>query len=423
MRWRAFCDEVLDAVHGLGITTVLTLGALLSDSPHTRPTPVTDASDSESAARFGLESGYQGPRASWHLGGCWYGWAPAMSSGQPCRIRLQPPSRKAKVALLCTPRRGLDLAVDLRLPTRPRNAEARRRDGGEDEEVTVTVTSKNASDEGELRRPASIARGSSDGVRQRDDGAGRGPVTNRPGGLGSQRQRPGPPAHQHQGAEDDRSRWRRPPATTTLKGCNAQRGLGVATDTGLHRDHNEDALGRARRAAMFVVADGMGGHQAGEVASAIAVAVLDRTAVRDEFTAEDVASADLEAHDEIAATAAAEIGRAGMGTTVTGLAVVTAGGSQHWAVFNVGDSRVYRWPGWAHDGSPGDHGERHPLDSGRLDREQARSDRRRNIITRSLGSDDRPLVDMWVFPPEPGEQILDCSDGLSANCSTSRSPN
>ena len=61
---------------------------------------------------------------------------------------------------------------------------------------------------------------------------------------------------------------------------------GVATDTGLHRDHNEDAY--LARPAMFAVADGMGGHQAGEVASAMAVAVLDRTAVLDEFTAEDI---------------------------------------------------------------------------------------------------------------------------------------
>jgi protein phosphatase len=187
---------------------------------------------------------------------------------------------------------------------------------------------------------------------------------------------------------------------------------GVATDTGLHRDHNEDAY--LTRPTMFVVADGMGGHQAGEVASAIAVAVLDRTAVLDEFTAEDVVSAVLQAHDEIAATAAAEIGRAGMGTTITGIAVVTAGGSEHWAVFNVGDSRVYRLADGALTQVTVDHSEVAELvASGRLDREQARSDRRRNIITRSLGSDERPLVDMWVFPPQPGEQFLVCSDGLT----------
>ncbi len=187
---------------------------------------------------------------------------------------------------------------------------------------------------------------------------------------------------------------------------------GVATDTGLHRDHNEDAY--LARPTMFVVADGMGGHQAGEVASAIAIAVLDRTAVLSEFTAEAVASAVLTAHDEIAATAAAEIGRAGMGTTITGLAVVAAGGNEHWAVFNVGDSRVYRLADGVLTQVTVDHSEVEELvASGRLDRDQARSDRRRNIITRSLGSDEKPLVDMWVFPPTPGEQFLICSDGLT----------
>ena len=188
---------------------------------------------------------------------------------------------------------------------------------------------------------------------------------------------------------------------------------GVATDTGPHRDHNEDAY--LARPTMFVVADGMGGHQAGEVASAIAVAVLDRTAVLDEFTAEDVVSAVLAAHDEIAAAAAAEIGRAGMGTTITGLAVVvTAGGIAQWAVFNVGDSRVYRLAEGALTQLTVDHSEVEELvASGRLDRDQARSDRRRNIITRSLGSDETPQVDIWVFPPTPGEQFLVCSDGLT----------
>jgi serine/threonine protein phosphatase PrpC len=199
---------------------------------------------------------------------------------------------------------------------------------------------------------------------------------------------------------------------TTDGGVVRNADWGVATDTGLHRDHNEDAF--LARPALFAVADGMGGHQAGEVASAIAVAVLDRTAVLAEFTAEDVTSAVLLAHDEIAATAAVEIGRAGMGTTITGLAVVTAGGSEHWAVFNVGDSRVYRLADGVLSQVTVDHSEVEELvASGRLDRDQARSDRRRNIITRSLGSDERPLVDMWVFPPSRGEQFLICSDGLT----------
>ena len=193
---------------------------------------------------------------------------------------------------------------------------------------------------------------------------------------------------------------------------------GVATDTGRHRDHNEDAY--VARPTLFAVADGMGGHQAGEVASAMAVAVLAeatdlrRTAGGGGTSAEDVGAAVLRAHDEIAAAAVAEIGRAGMGTTLTGLAVVTADATDHWAVFNVGDSRVYRFADGNLSQVTVDHSEVEELvASGRLDREQARWDRRRHIITRSLGSDDRPVVDIWVFPPTPGEQFLICSDGLT----------
>ena len=194
---------------------------------------------------------------------------------------------------------------------------------------------------------------------------------------------------------------------------------GVATDTGLHRAHNEDAY--VARPTLFAVADGMGGHQAGEVASAIAVAVLSETAARADTGADDIQRAVLRAHDEIASTAAQEIGRAGMGTTVTGLAVVTVGGTEHWAVFNVGDSRVYRLADGVLAQVTVDHSEVEELVAcGRLDREQARSDPRRHIITRSLGADDRPLVDLWVFPPTPGEQFLVCSDGLTGELSDER---
>ena len=199
---------------------------------------------------------------------------------------------------------------------------------------------------------------------------------------------------------------------------------GVATDTGRHRAHNEDAY--VARSTLFAVADGMGGHQAGEVASAMAVAVLTDALTPSGSTggadteagggasAHDIQVAVLRAHDEIAAAAAVEIGRAGMGTTLTGLAVVTEGGTDRWAVFNVGDSRVYRLVGGMLTQVTVDHSEVEELvAAGRLDREQARFDRRRHIITRSLGSDDRPLLDLWVFPPAAGEQFLVCSDGLT----------
>ena len=194
---------------------------------------------------------------------------------------------------------------------------------------------------------------------------------------------------------------------------------GVATDTGLHRAHNEDAY--IARPTLFAVADGMGGHQAGEVASAVAVAVLAGTAELPVAQAEDIYQAVLRAHDEIASAAMREIGRAGMGTTITGLAVVTAAGTDHWAVFNVGDSRVYRLADGVLTQITIDHSEVEELvASGRLSREDARSDRRRHIITRSLGAEERPLVDVWVFPPTPGEQFLVCSDGLTGELTDER---
>lgn len=209
------------------------------------------------------------------------------------------------------------------------------------------------------------------------------------------------------------------------RGAMLEADWGVATDTGRHRAQNEDAY--VARPGLFAVADGMGGHQAGEVASAMAVAVLDSAAVLDPtvergaLTAEDVARAVLRAHDEIVAAAAAQLGRVGMGTTLTGLAVVTAGGTDSWAVFNVGDSRVYRLADGALAQVTVDHSEvEELLASGRIDRERARSDPRRHIITRSLGSHERPTVDVWILAPTPGEQFLICSDGLTGELTDER---
>jgi PPM family protein phosphatase len=94
--------------------------------------------------------------------------------------------------------------------------------------------------------------------------------------------------------------------------------------------------------------------------------------------------------------------------------VVTAGGSDHWAVFNVGDSRVYRCIDDRLTLVTVDHSEvRELVDGGFITEEEAAHHPLRNVVTRSLGTTTAPTPDVWVLPPHPGERFLICSDGLS----------
>jgi proteasome assembly chaperone (PAC2) family protein len=118
MRWRSFCDELLRYVMELGITTVVTLGALLADTPHTRPVPVTGAAyDAASAARFKLErSKYEGPTGIVGIfqDACVQAGVPAISfwAAVPHYVSA-PPSPKATLALLHRVEEALDLEVPL----------------------------------------------------------------------------------------------------------------------------------------------------------------------------------------------------------------------------------------------------------------------------------------------------------------------
>lgn len=118
MRWRAFCSELLDHVTRVGATTVVTLGALLADSPHTRPVPVTGTSyDADSAAKYGLErSRYEGPTGIVGIfqDACVQAGIPAISfwAAVPHYVS-QPPSPKATLALLHRVEDALDLEVPL----------------------------------------------------------------------------------------------------------------------------------------------------------------------------------------------------------------------------------------------------------------------------------------------------------------------
>ena len=187
---------------------------------------------------------------------------------------------------------------------------------------------------------------------------------------------------------------------------------GLATDVGRVRAHNEDCV--LIRGTVFVVADGMGGHAAGEVASRIAVETLGELADRPVLQVRDIVAQVGEANRRILESAARHPEQTGMGTTVAGLALVSVGGSRHWAVFNIGDSRVYRCLDGELSQVTVDHSEVWELvERGLITPEQAQTHPGRNVVTRSLGRDPMGVVDTWVFPPYPGEVFVVCSDGLS----------
>lgn len=195
-----------------------------------------------------------------------------------------------------------------------------------------------------------------------------------------------------------------PPGTTPS--------IGVASHVGRVRAHNEDAA-RAE-GAVFVVADGMGGHAAGEVASRLATEALVELAGRGSIEVDDVVAQVAEANRRILDSATEHPEQYGMGTTITGVVVVQVDGKPHWAVFNVGDSRVYRCVDGRLTQVTVDHSEVQELvERGYLTVEQAARHPARNIVTRSLGREPMAAVDTWVFPPHSGERLVICSDGLS----------
>jgi protein phosphatase len=190
---------------------------------------------------------------------------------------------------------------------------------------------------------------------------------------------------------------------------------GSATDVGRVRELNEDSL--LAVPGLFVVADGMGGHAAGEVASQLAVTEFARLAEQAPVRAEDLAATVRQANEHILSAGAERGDRYGMGTTLTGVGVVgaeQAGQGEQLAVFNVGDSRVYRLTGGQLEQLTVDHSAVQELvDAGRLTAQAARSHPRRNVVTRSLGSNPGPAPDLWLVQPAAGDRFLVCSDGLT----------
>jgi PPM family protein phosphatase len=183
----------------------------------------------------------------------------------------------------------------------------------------------------------------------------------------------------------------------------------AATHVGRVRPGNEDAY--LTLPALALVADGMGGHACGDVASALAVEAFSALGEAAELEPAEVVAAVARANDAILAAAAEDEAKAGMGTTVTGVARVTEG---RWLVFNVGDSRVYRIAGESAVQITEDHSAvARMVAEGRLPPELAKVHPMRNVITRSVGTDASPDVDAWLMPVADDDLFVVCSDGLT----------
>jgi serine/threonine protein phosphatase PrpC len=187
---------------------------------------------------------------------------------------------------------------------------------------------------------------------------------------------------------------------------------GSATSVGCVRTINEDSVLITR--CVFAIADGMGGHAAGDRASQIAVASLAPVGDTDVLDPEVLHQAIAQANADICDEAAERPDQAGMGTTLAGLAVIRMGGSPHWMVFNIGDSRVYAVEHDVLHQITVDHSEVQELvDTGKISRTQARRHPARNVVTRSLGTTPQPASDVWLLPVEASQTFLICSDGLT----------
>ena len=191
-------------------------------------------------------------------------------------------------------------------------------------------------------------------------------------------------------------------------------GFACVTDPGRRRRRNEDAY--VCEPPLFAIADGMGGAQAGEVASGLAAAVL-AEATGDERGEERVASLIQEANRRVFQRSNEDAATSGMGTTMTVALLDNGGGTI--AFGHVGDSRAYRVRGGELEQLTDDHslvGEL--VRSGRLSPEEAESHPQRSVITRALGTEPDVDVDTFTVEAEHGDIYLLCSDGLTDMTST-----
>lgn len=201
--------------------------------------------------------------------------------------------------------------------------------------------------------------------------------------------------------------------------------IATATDPGMVRSHNEDSIAADAEIGLAVLADGMGGYNAGEVASGIAVAMLttEMKQALQERAAHVVVNGGTEpvaamlirensakANAAIYQTAKSQPQYAGMGTTL----VVALFFDNRMAVGHIGDSRLYRMRGEELSQVTRDHSLlQEQIDSGMITKEQARFSQNKNLVTRAVGIDPEVETEVHVYDVAEGDIYLLCSDGLS----------
>ena len=193
-------------------------------------------------------------------------------------------------------------------------------------------------------------------------------------------------------------------------GVGVALGWGAATDTGKRRAHNEDSF--LAESPVFAIADGMGGHAAGDVASAAVVTRLASVIDGDFGDSDAISLALTEATADIAE--AEDERRLGVGTTATGAVLSRGGDEAFWTVFNVGDSRVYLFENNELAQVSVDHSVVQELvAAGLISAEDAERHPESNVITRAVGFNSAPRPDFWLIPVRRGSRLLICSDGLT----------
>jgi protein phosphatase len=201
--------------------------------------------------------------------------------------------------------------------------------------------------------------------------------------------------------------------------------MASATHTGMVRAHNEDSIGTDAVIGLAVLADGMGGYNAGEVASGIAVALITKetreTVLRippyeaDAETGEPMANRILRnvitrANSSIYQAANSQPQYAGMGTTL----VVALLCDNQISVAHIGDSRLYRQRGGELQQLTRDHSLlQEQIDSGMISKEMARRSQNKNLVTRAVGIEPDVEADVNTFEVAEGDVFLLCSDGLN----------
>ncbi len=212
------------------------------------------------------------------------------------------------------------------------------------------------------------------------------------------------------------------PSTSPSAGSGAggvRLAYGAATDVGRVREVNEDAYLAAP--PVFVVADGMGGHDGGDVASRIVVEEFARLAdegYQPRHGAEAVAGALAASHDRITAYADEQARRTGRdftaGTTAVVAALVEQDEGPEWLVANLGDSRAYRFSGGELTQVSVDHSLVQELvDQGSLTRSEMASHPARHVVTRALGGPTPDAPDFFAVALSDAPRLVLCSDGVT----------